>query len=105
MVQYIVAFNEENYQSAVSVYDVEDSLGDIFAVEDNTNIDDYFRESFREKSDDEPMNIGQLVLVTEQDLTNLIDKYPADKTIADMAAAVLNAMDIYPDAVFYYTYE
>jgi hypothetical protein len=105
MVQYIVAFNEENYQSEVSVYDVEDSLGDIFTVENNPNIDDYFRESFREKADDEPMNVGQLVLVTEQDLTNLVDKYPADKTIADMAAAVLNAMDIYPDTVFYYTYE
>ena len=105
MTQYIVAYDEENFKSPTSVYEVEDSMGDIFKTEDNSNIREFFDALFQMKSGQDKMPKGSLVMVTENDLEELMNKYPADKDVADLSASVMEAIDTYPDAVFYYTFE
>ena len=105
MTQYIVAYDEENYKSPLSVYDTEASDGDLFTVQNNLNIHGYFSDLYAQKSNAAEMPNGSLVMVTETDLDGLSSRYPADKEIASLVAAVMEAIDKYPDKVFYYTFE
>lgn len=92
-------------ESSTSVYDIEKSLGDTFTFNDDVNIHDYFNELYKLNADGEKMPKGGLVQVTEKDLNNLVNKYPADTNAAELSKEVMAAMDTYPDAVFYYTFE
>lgn len=106
MTQYIVAYDEENFKSPVSVYDTEASDGDLFSVQNNANIHSYFTDLYAKKAEDGKMpSSGGLVMVTETDLDNLSSKYPVDEEVASLVAAVMEAIDQYPDKVYYYTFE
>ena len=105
MVQYIVAYEDDNMESATSVYDVEKSLGDSFTFNDNMNVHEYFNELYKLKANGEKMPKGGLMQVTDRDLDELKNKYPADTDIVELSKNVSEDMDNYPDAVFYYTFE
>lgn len=105
MKQYIVAYDEENLQSATSVYDVENSLGDIFTATDNSNIHSFFKELYCQKSGQDSMEKSSLVMASAGDIDRLMERFPADKVVAELSATVFEAMDTYPDAVFFYSYE
>ena len=105
MIQYIVAYEDDNMESPVSVYDSEKSLGDIFTFNDDANIHEFFNELFKLKADGAKMPKGGLIQVKDTDLNELTTRYPADDNAAELSEEVLAAMDTYPDAVFFYTFE
>ena len=105
MIQYIVAYEDDNMESSTSVYDIEKSLGDTFTFSDDENIHEFFSELYKQKAGGEDMPKGGLIQVTDKTVSELMDKYPADENVTALSKEVLTSMDNYPSAVFYYTFE
>lgn len=105
MHQYVVAYDEENYVSPTSVYDEDVTEGDVFKAKDNENIHDFFSQLYKDAAKEDKMPKNALIQVTDSSLDALANKYPADMEVSDLVSSVLDAIDTYPDKVFFYTFE
>ena len=102
---YLVAVPENNMKSPIDLYDYNDLIGDVFETKENANLLDYFRGKFSDYAGDTSfLSESSIVLMTNDDVFNLEDRYPGDEDVRDLIVAYHKANEDYPSSAFYFTF-